>query len=131
MLFSAIEVIEVSLRTRLAHFHSEKYGPLGYLDAASFNKKHDVNKFKQNIDREIENNKKIKMQELNDEIKELEIKYNQKSKELQEQYDEMSNKLKIDREREKEEYEYNTKREREISENKWKKRTRFTSSIDF
>ena len=30
LLFSAIEVIEVSLRTRLAHFHSEKYGPLGY-----------------------------------------------------------------------------------------------------
>ena len=31
LLFSAIEVIEVSLRTRLAHFHSEKYGALGYL----------------------------------------------------------------------------------------------------
>ena len=59
LLFSAIEVIEVSLRTRLAHFHSEKYGPLGYLDSATFNQKHDAEKFKQNIDREIENNKKV------------------------------------------------------------------------
>ena len=59
LLFSAIEVIEVSFRTRLAHFHSEKYGPLGYLDASSFNSKHNVDKFKQNIDREIENNKKV------------------------------------------------------------------------
>ena len=59
LLFSAIEVIEVSLRTRLAHFHSEKYGPLGYLDSSSFNSKHNTDKFKQNIDREIENNKKV------------------------------------------------------------------------
>ena len=59
LLFAAIEVIEVSLRTRLAHFHSEKYGPLGYLDASSFNSKHNADKFKQNIDREIENNKKV------------------------------------------------------------------------
>lgn len=59
LLFSAIEVIEVSLRARLAHFHSEKYGSLGYLDEASFNKKHDDGKFKQNIAREIENNKKV------------------------------------------------------------------------
>ena len=58
LLFSAIEVIEVSLRTRLAHFHSEKYGALGYLDASSFNSKHNADKFKLNIDREIENNKK-------------------------------------------------------------------------
>lgn len=31
LLFSAIEVIEVNLRTRLAHFHSEKYGQLDAL----------------------------------------------------------------------------------------------------
>lgn len=59
LLFSAIEVIEVSLRTRLAHFHSEKYGPLGYLDASTFSEKHDAEKFKQNINREIENNKNV------------------------------------------------------------------------
>ena len=57
LLFSAIEVIEVSLRTRLAHFHSEKYGPLGYWDASSFNSKYNADKFQQNIEREIENTK--------------------------------------------------------------------------
>ena len=59
LLFAAIEVIEVSLRARLAYFHSQKYGPLGYLDQASFNEKHDADKFMENIDREIENNKKV------------------------------------------------------------------------
>lgn len=59
LLFAAIEVIEVSLRARLAYFHSQKYGPLGYLDTASFNSKHDAEKFKENIDREIQNNKKV------------------------------------------------------------------------
>jgi abortive infection bacteriophage resistance protein len=59
LLLAPIEVIEVSLRARLAYFHSQKYGPLGYLDTASFNDKHDAEKFKKNIDREIENNKKV------------------------------------------------------------------------
>lgn len=59
LLFAAIEVIEVSLRARLAYFHSEKYGPLGYLDTTSFNDKHNAEKFKTNIDREIENNNKV------------------------------------------------------------------------
>lgn len=59
LLFAAIEVIEVSFRARIAYFHSEKYGPLGYLDNASFNAKHNGEKFKENIDREIENNKNV------------------------------------------------------------------------
>lgn len=59
LLFAAIEVIEVSLRARLAYFHSEKYGPLGYLSPDSFNSNHDAEKFRENIDREIENNKKV------------------------------------------------------------------------
>lgn len=59
LLLAAIEVIEVSLRARLAYYHSQKYGPLGYLDTASFNDKHDTEKFKINIEREIENNKKV------------------------------------------------------------------------
>jgi abortive infection bacteriophage resistance protein len=59
LLFAAIEVIEVSLRARIAYFHSEKYGPLGYLNPATFNNKHKPEKFKENIDREIENNKKV------------------------------------------------------------------------
>lgn len=59
LLFTAIEVIEVSLRSRLSYFHAQKYGPLGYLDPSSFNNKHNAEKFKANIDREIENNKKV------------------------------------------------------------------------
>lgn len=59
IIFAAIEVIEVSLRARLADFHSQKYGPLGYLDSNSFNSKHDAVKFKGKIDREIENNKNV------------------------------------------------------------------------
>lgn len=38
LLLTALEVIEISLRARLAHFHSEKYGPQGYLNASNFNK---------------------------------------------------------------------------------------------
>jgi abortive infection bacteriophage resistance protein len=59
LLFAAIEVVEVSLRARLAYFHSEKYGPLGYLDESSFNAKHNDAKFKANIEREVESNKKV------------------------------------------------------------------------
>lgn len=59
ILFGAIEVIEVYLRAKLAYYHAGKYGPLGYLNPATFNNKHDAEKFKNNIDREIENNKKV------------------------------------------------------------------------
>ena len=59
LLFTAIEVIEVSLRARLSYFHSEKYGPLGYLSSDSFNNRHNAEKFKETIDREIENNKNV------------------------------------------------------------------------
>lgn len=59
LLLAALEVIEVSLRARLAYFHSQKYGPLGYLDTATFNDKHGAVKFRMNIKREIENNKKV------------------------------------------------------------------------
>lgn len=59
LIFSAIEVVETNLRATLSYFHSMKYGPLGYLDPTSFSKKHNAIKFKENIDREIENNKKV------------------------------------------------------------------------
>ena len=53
--------------------------------------------------------KKSKTEELNNEIKELESKY-----------EEVSKKLKLEREREIEEYNYKQKREREIENNNWK-----------
>ena len=57
ILLSAIEVIEVSLRARIAYLHSGKYGPLGYLDKTAFRSSHNSKKFKDNITREIESNK--------------------------------------------------------------------------
>lgn len=59
LLFTAIEVIEISFRTKLSYYHTEKYGPLGYLDASSFNINHNEERFKTIINREIENNKKV------------------------------------------------------------------------
>ncbi len=56
---SAIEVIEVNLRAQLSYFHAHKYGALGYRDASSFNDKHNNDKFRANVEREIENNKKV------------------------------------------------------------------------
>lgn len=68
---------------------------------------------------EIENNKKIKTEELNNSIKELEETYKIKTEELQKEYEIKAKNLKIERDRENEEYTYKTKREREISNNKW------------
>ena len=59
ILFAALEVIEISFNARLAYWHSKKYGPLGYLNATSFNSKHHPEKFKNNIEREIKNNKNV------------------------------------------------------------------------
>ena len=58
LLLTALEVIEISLRARLAHFHSEKYGPQGYLNASNFNKKHQSAVFTGKINIAISNNKK-------------------------------------------------------------------------
>jgi abortive infection bacteriophage resistance protein len=40
ILFSAIEEIEVHLRSTLAYYHAHKYQPLGYLDNANYYPKH-------------------------------------------------------------------------------------------
>ncbi len=58
LLFKAIEVIEVDLRSQLAHYHAMKYGALGYMDPNNFSEKHDVEKFLKNIKSEITKNKK-------------------------------------------------------------------------
>ena len=58
ILFSAIEEVEISLRTRLAYYHAHKYSALGYWNAECFSNKHDSKKFEDNIKREIKNNKK-------------------------------------------------------------------------
>lgn len=56
ILFSAIDVIEIYLRSTLSYYHSERYGPLGYKDPSNFKKKHNHEKFESNLKREISNN---------------------------------------------------------------------------
>lgn len=51
LLFSAIEVIEVSLRSKLSYFHAHKYGALGYLKNENFRLKHPHDDFLKSIDK--------------------------------------------------------------------------------
>lgn len=57
MILSIIEEIEVLLRAKISYYHVHKYGPEGYMVAQNFNEKHDPQKTKENIDREIKYNK--------------------------------------------------------------------------
>lgn len=59
ILFSAVEEVEVYLRSRFAYYHAHKYGATGYLSPANFSNKHNDEKFKTNIEREIESNKDV------------------------------------------------------------------------
>jgi len=59
ILFSAVEEVEVYLRSMFSYFHAHKYGATGYLDPLNFSNKHNHSKFKGNIDREIESNKQV------------------------------------------------------------------------
>lgn len=68
---------------------------------------------------ELEYNKKIRTEELNNNIKELEEMYKAKKEELEKEYEVNAKRLKTERDREIEEYNYKLKREREISNNKW------------
>lgn len=58
ILFSALEEVEIYLRSELAYFHAHKYGEEGYMDAANFSSAHQAEKFYSNLKREIENNRK-------------------------------------------------------------------------
>lgn len=67
----------------------------------------------------LDNRKKAKEQEINNEISLLEKEYKEKTEQVKNEYTILANNLKRDRERENEEYSYNLKREREIDNNKW------------
>lgn len=58
-LFSAIEQIELYLRTQLAYYHGHKYGPLGYMDDSNYGPKHDHERFLKLFNEEVRRNKKI------------------------------------------------------------------------
>ena len=67
----------------------------------------------------LEEDKKNKTEELNNNIKELEEEYKTKTEELKKEYEIEAKNLKMLRDRENEEYNYKLKRDREISNNKW------------
>ena len=59
VLFSALEEIEVYLRTKIAYYHAHHYGPSGYLSAENFAPKHNHGKFLDKLNLEIQNNQKV------------------------------------------------------------------------
>ena len=56
--FAQIEKIEVNLRSRLSNYFSTKYGVLGYLDGSNFADLKYHEKFLQEIEREVNNNRR-------------------------------------------------------------------------
>ena len=58
VLFAALEEIEIYLRAKFAYFHAHKYGAEGYMDTSNFSPAHQEEKFKENLNREIANNKR-------------------------------------------------------------------------
>lgn len=58
ILQKAIETIEVSMRTKIAHYFSLKYSPLGYLKANNFDTQFDHIAFLDEIEKCIRNNNK-------------------------------------------------------------------------
>jgi abortive infection bacteriophage resistance protein len=59
ILFSALEEVEITLRARLAYFHANQYGALGYKDTGNFNSRHRHDKFMERITTAINDNKKV------------------------------------------------------------------------
>jgi abortive infection bacteriophage resistance protein len=59
LLFAAIEEVEIYLRAKFAYYHAHKYGVLSYMDAVNYNKRHRHDKFKELIEAEIKNNRKV------------------------------------------------------------------------
>ena len=68
---------------------------------------------------ELENNKRKKTDEINEQMKNLEEEYKSKKETLEKEFEDMTKKLKMERERENEEYTYKIKREREKNTNEW------------
>ena len=57
LLFSAVEEIELMLRTQLSYYHAHKYGSLGYENKNYYNGKHNHEEFIKNIEIDIVHNK--------------------------------------------------------------------------
>lgn len=59
VLFSAVEQVELYLRTQFAYFYAHKYGPLGYMDASNYGSKHDHARFRKLFESEVQHNKTV------------------------------------------------------------------------
>lgn len=59
VMFSAVEQVELYLRTQFAYFHAHKYGPLGYMDASNYGTKHDHARFRKLFESEVQHNKTV------------------------------------------------------------------------
>lgn len=57
LVFGVVEEVELMLRMQLSHYHGLKYGALGYMDASNFNNWHNDERFKEHIQKAIEQNK--------------------------------------------------------------------------
>lgn len=58
ILLAALEEVEIYLRAKFAYFHAHKYGAEGYMDPANYSSDHQVEKFHENLTREISSNKR-------------------------------------------------------------------------
>jgi abortive infection bacteriophage resistance protein len=58
ILFSALEKIEIFLRSNLAYYHAHNYGPLGYMDTQNYNSKHKHEIFMNRLKTELKNRSK-------------------------------------------------------------------------
>jgi abortive infection bacteriophage resistance protein len=59
LIFSAVEEIEVHIRSHIAYHHAHKYGPVGYLDERNFNGKHNGAAYEDHIKSAISNNRNV------------------------------------------------------------------------
>ncbi|MBQ8206560.1 MAG: Abi family protein [Bacilli bacterium] len=57
LLSSVIEDIEVTIKTKIAYFHSKKFGPLGYLDKENYNNLFDAELLETTINKHKERHK--------------------------------------------------------------------------
>lgn len=59
VLFSAIEQVELYLRTQLAYFHAHKYGALGYMDSTNYSTRHNHDRFQKLFQDEVKHSENV------------------------------------------------------------------------
>lgn len=59
IILTALEEIEIYLRSQISYYHTRKYGSLGYTDPSNYNARHKHEKFKDTYDREIRNHSSV------------------------------------------------------------------------